>query len=104
MTEEEEGRAALLEGSPCPFRRNRHMELIVRLTECTGDPDDEAVGGGELSSEVDLVAGGVLDENVQIWDLVSNADKSRPARVKAAGGGGAACHGSGTKTRSEGHV
>lgn len=71
--------------------------------ECGGDTDDVAVARLELLGEVDLVTGRVLDQDVEVGDLLADANHSSRGRVEAACDGGGPSEGDAAERSSEGH-
>lgn len=82
----------------------RHVAARARAGEGSRHADDDAIAARELAREVDLVAGGVLDEDVEVRDAVADADGGGARGVEgAAGEGGGGAEGGKAGEGSEGH-
>lgn len=66
----------------------RYMAARARARKGRRHTHNDAVGSGELLREVDLVPRRVLDENLEVRDLVSDADGRRTGGVERPAGRG----------------
>lgn len=62
---------------------NRKVEFLLPTEGCRNTDDQSLAFGAQLFGQIDLVPRRILNENIEIWDLITSTDQGRAGSMES---------------------